>query len=63
MTLKVSESAIVAYYRRKLELLGPSRAPLDPSGGKADELEGAEYVGKRAVEAVRCRAFPSKREK
>ena len=36
MALKVSESAKLAYYRRNLKLLGPSRAPLDPSGGKSD---------------------------
>ena len=36
MALKVSESAKLAYYRWNLKLFGPSRAPLDPSGGKSD---------------------------
>ena len=35
MTLKVRESAKVAYYRSNLKLLGPSSAPLGPSGGKS----------------------------
>ena len=36
MALKVREYAKLAYYRRNLKFFGPSRAPLDPSGGKSD---------------------------
>ena len=36
MALKVSESAKLANYLRNLTVWGPSRAPLDPSGGEPD---------------------------
>ena len=36
MVLKFSESAKLVFYKKNLKLFGPSRAPLDPSGGKSD---------------------------